>query len=82
MPFVFTDQAAALALAAGLRAGALYVALIVLMGVVLTYLVINQRRSKRIGIGDGGEGAEEVEVQPGERGAGGHRGTIAFDNAC
>lgn len=55
MPFVISDQAAALTLAAGLKAAALYVALIVLMGVVLTYLVINQRRAKLIGIGDGGD---------------------------
>ncbi len=43
------------ALLAALRIGALYAALIVLMGVGLTYLVINQRRTKQIGIGDGGD---------------------------
>ncbi len=43
------------ALLAALKTGALYAALIVLMGVGLTYLVINQRRTKQIGIGDGGD---------------------------
>lgn len=38
-----------------LKAAALYVALVVIMGVALTYLVINQRRTKLIGIGDGGD---------------------------
>jgi hypothetical protein len=42
-------------LLAGLKAAALYAALVVLMGVGLTYLVIMQRRSKKIGIGDGGD---------------------------
>jgi uncharacterized protein len=32
-----------------------YAALITLMGVVLTFVVINQRRTKLIGIGDGGD---------------------------
>ncbi len=43
------------ALVASLKIAAIYAALIVLMGVGLTYLVINQRRSKQIGIGDGGD---------------------------
>ncbi len=43
------------ALLAALKIGALYAVVIVLMGVSLTYLVINQRRTKRIGIGDGGD---------------------------
>ena len=42
-------------LLAALKIGASYAALIVLMGVGLTYLVINQRRTKKIGIGDGGD---------------------------
>jgi uncharacterized protein len=43
------------AIAGLLRTAGVYAALIVLMGVALTYLVINQRRSKLIGIGDGGD---------------------------
>jgi uncharacterized membrane protein YecN with MAPEG domain len=43
-----------LVLVGGLRISALYVALIILLGVVLTFLVINQRRTKLVGIGDGG----------------------------
>ena len=50
-----SSEAALLSAFAGLKIGALYVGLIVLMGVALTYLVINQRRTKRIGIGDGGD---------------------------
>jgi uncharacterized protein len=38
-----------------LRVAGVYAALITLMGVALTYLVINQRRTKLIGIGDGGD---------------------------
>lgn len=38
-----------------LKTAGIYVALITLMGIVLTYLVIYQRRSKLIGIGDGGD---------------------------
>jgi uncharacterized protein len=38
-----------------LKASAIYVALIVLMGIALTFLVIYQRRSKKIGMGDGGD---------------------------
>jgi uncharacterized protein len=45
-------EAATIAL---VRAAGIYIALITLMGVVLTYLVIFQRRSKLIGIGDGGD---------------------------
>jgi uncharacterized protein len=41
--------------AALLRTAGVYVALITLMGVALTVLVIRQRRSKLIGIGDGGD---------------------------
>jgi uncharacterized protein len=49
------DGPNALALAGALKASAVYVALIVIMGVVLTFMVISQRRSKLIGIGDGGD---------------------------
>jgi uncharacterized protein len=52
---VLIDTLNALALVGALKTSALYVALIVLMGVVLTFLVINQRRTKLIGIGDGGD---------------------------
>ncbi len=52
---ILTDDMKALALAGALKTSALYVALIVLMGVLLTFLVISQRRSKLIGIGDGGD---------------------------
>jgi uncharacterized protein len=38
-----------------LRTAGVYAALIVLMGVALTVLVIRQRRTKLIGIGDGGD---------------------------
>jgi uncharacterized membrane protein YecN with MAPEG domain len=38
-----------------LRAAGIYAALITLMGVALTWLVIRQRRTKLIGIGDGGD---------------------------
>jgi uncharacterized protein len=47
----FAGHAAVLAF----KASAIYVALIVLMGVALTFLVIHQRRSKKIGMGDGGD---------------------------
>lgn len=50
-----SPEATLLAALAGLKIAALYAAVIVLMGVVLTYLVINQRRLKKIGIGDGGD---------------------------
>ncbi|MCA3563792.1 MAG: MAPEG family protein [Methylocystis sp.] len=46
-----------LALAGGLRISAVYVALIILMGAFLAFLVINQRRTKLVGIGDGGHHA-------------------------
>jgi len=49
------DPASFQALTAGLKASAIYVALIVLMGVGLAYLVIAQRRAKLIAIGDGGD---------------------------
>ena len=52
-----SPEAMLLAALTGLKVAALYVALIVLMGVALTYLVINQRRTKQIGIGDGGDKA-------------------------
>jgi uncharacterized protein len=42
-------------LSGGIRIAGLYGAVIVLMGVVLTVLVVLQRRSKLIGIGDGGD---------------------------
>jgi uncharacterized membrane protein YecN with MAPEG domain len=38
-----------------LKTAGVYVGLITLMAVALTYLVINQRRTKLIGIGDGGD---------------------------
>jgi uncharacterized protein len=38
-----------------LKLAGVYASLITLMGVALTYIVINQRRSKLIGIGDGGD---------------------------
>jgi uncharacterized protein len=38
-----------------LKLAGVYAALITLMGLALTYLVINQRRSKLIGMGDGGD---------------------------
>ncbi len=44
-----------LSLMAGLRPAAVYAALIVLMGVYLAFRVIGQRRSKLIGMGDGGD---------------------------
>jgi uncharacterized protein len=44
-----------LSLMTGLKPAAVYAALIVLMGVFLTYRVIFQRRSKLIGMGDGGD---------------------------
>jgi uncharacterized protein len=40
-----------------LKTAGVYGALITLMGVALTYLVINQRRTKLIGMGDGGDKA-------------------------
>jgi uncharacterized protein len=46
-----------LSLMAGLRPAAVYAALIVLMGVFLAFRVITQRRSKLIGMGDGGDKA-------------------------
>jgi uncharacterized protein len=52
---ILMDDLKALALVGALKTSALYVALIILMGVVLTFLVINQRRTKLIGIGDGGD---------------------------
>ncbi len=54
MPILINDPTA-LALVGALKTSALYVALIVLMGIVLTFMVIRQRRSKLIGIGDGGD---------------------------
>jgi uncharacterized protein len=54
MPILMNDLKA-LALVGALKTSAIYVALILVMGVVLTLLVINQRRTKLIGIGDGGD---------------------------
>ena len=51
---VFLDDLAA---RAGLAAAALYIALLILMLVALTYLVILQRVTKKVGIGDGGDPA-------------------------
>jgi uncharacterized protein len=44
-----------LSLMAGLRPAGVYCAVIVLMGVFLAFRVIAQRRSKLIGMGDGGD---------------------------
>jgi uncharacterized protein len=52
---VMVDDLKILALVSGLKLSAVYGALIVLMGVALAYLVIFQRRSKLIGLGDGGD---------------------------
>jgi uncharacterized protein len=54
---ILMDDLKALALVGALKTSAIYVALIVLMGVTLTVLVVLQRRSKLIGIGDGGDRA-------------------------
>lgn len=52
---ILIDDLKTLALVGGLKTSAIYIALIVMMGVALTYLVIFKRRSKLIGIGDGGD---------------------------
>jgi uncharacterized protein len=52
---VLMDDLKALALAGAFKTSALYVALIILMGIVLTFMVIYHRRTKLIGIGDGGD---------------------------
>jgi uncharacterized protein len=54
MPLL-VDDIMYLALAGGMKLSAVYIALIVLMSVVLAFLVIGQRRSKLIGMGDGGD---------------------------
>ncbi|MGL4634976.1 MAG: MAPEG family protein [Beijerinckiaceae bacterium] len=52
---ILMDDLKTLAMIGSLRTAAVYVALIILMGIVLTYRVIVQRRTKLIGIGDGGD---------------------------
>jgi uncharacterized protein len=52
---ILMDDLKTLAMVGSLRTAAIYVALIVLMGVLLTYSVIVQRRSKLVGMGDGGD---------------------------
>jgi uncharacterized protein len=52
---IFIDDLKSLAMVGALRLSAVYIALIILMGIALTVLVIRQRRSKLIGIGDGGD---------------------------
>lgn len=54
MPIVM-DDLKVLALVGSLKLSAMYVVLIVLMAVALAFLVIVQRRSKLIGMGDGGD---------------------------
>jgi uncharacterized protein len=44
-----------LAFVGAMKVSAVYIALIVVMSVVLAFLVIGQRRSKLIGMGDGGD---------------------------
>jgi uncharacterized protein len=52
---ILIDDLKTLALVSALRTSALYIALLIVMLVVLAFLVINQRRKKLIGIGDGGD---------------------------
>jgi uncharacterized protein len=52
---ILMDDLKTLAMVGSLRTAAIYVALIVLMGVLLAYSVIVQRRAKLVGIGDGGD---------------------------
>jgi uncharacterized protein len=54
---VFMEDIKALAMLGSLRISALYIALIIILSIVLTARVIRQRRSKLIGIGDGGDKA-------------------------
>jgi uncharacterized membrane protein YecN with MAPEG domain len=49
------DDVSALPLFRTLRFAATYIALLALMQLALTFLVIRERRAKRIGLGDGGE---------------------------
>jgi uncharacterized protein len=49
------DDLKTLAMMGSLRTSAIYIALIILMGMILTYRVIVQRRSKLVGMGDGGD---------------------------
>lgn len=49
------DDVSALPLFRSLRFAATYIALLALMMFALTFLVIRERRAKRIGLGDGGE---------------------------
>jgi uncharacterized protein len=61
---ILIDDLKALALVGSLRTSAVYIALIVLMAIFLAARVIMQRRSKLIGIGDGGdkEAARQIRV--------------------
>jgi uncharacterized protein len=52
---VFMEDIKALAMLGSLRISALYIALIIILSIVLTARVIRQRRSKLIGMGDGGD---------------------------
>jgi uncharacterized protein len=54
---ILMDDLKTLALVGNLKLSAVYIALIVLMAVALAFLVIGQRRSKLIGMGDGGDKA-------------------------
>ncbi len=52
---IFIDDLKSLALVGALKTSGIYIALIIVMAIVLTAFVILQRRSKLIGIGDGGD---------------------------
>jgi uncharacterized protein len=52
---LLADDLRTLVVAGALKTSAFYMALIIVMAVVLTFLVISQRRSKLIGLGDGGD---------------------------
>jgi uncharacterized protein len=54
---VFMEDVKVLALLGTLRLSAIYVALILALSIILTVRVIRERRSKLIGIGDGGDKA-------------------------
>ena len=52
---ILMDDLKIFALVGSLKLSAVYVALIILMAVALAFLVIVQRRTKSIGMGDGGD---------------------------
>jgi uncharacterized protein len=52
---ILIDDLKALALVGSLRTSGVYIAMIILMAIFLSVRVIMQRRSKLIGIGDGGD---------------------------